>query len=54
MLLGRLGEFDGERGLHAGMQIERFTGPAGPNGAGVGMLETVHHSQPIKLLLAAA
>ena len=42
ILLGRLGEFDGEQGLHAGMQIEWFTGPAGQNGTGVGMLETVH------------
>jgi hypothetical protein len=39
---GLVREFDGEQGLHAGMQIEWFTGPAGQNGTGVGMLETVH------------
>jgi hypothetical protein len=51
---GLVREFDGEQGLHAGMQVEGFTCPAGTNRAGIRMLEAVHRSQPIKLLLAAA
>ena len=48
------GEFDGEEGLDAGMQVESFAGPAGPDGSGVGMLEAVHFSELIRCLLAAA
>ena len=40
----RLGQFDGEQGLDAGVQVEGFTSPAGPDGLRVGMLEAVHHS----------
>jgi hypothetical protein len=38
----QLGEFDGEEGLDAGVEVERVAGPAGPDGFGVGMLEAVH------------
>jgi hypothetical protein len=38
----RLGEFDGEEGLDAGVQIEGFAGPAGSDGAGIGMVEAIH------------
>jgi hypothetical protein len=38
---GVLGEFEGEQCWHAGVQVEGFTGPAGADGLGVGMLETV-------------
>ena len=41
---GWLREFDGEQGLDAGVQVEGFTGPAGSDGSGVGMLEAVHRS----------
>lgn len=37
-----LSQFDGEEGLHAGVQIEGFTGPARSGDAGVGVLEAVH------------
>jgi hypothetical protein len=40
----RRGEFDGEQGLRAGMQIEGFTCPAGPDGSRLRMLEAVHLS----------
>ena len=40
----RLGEFDGEEGLDAGVQIEGFAGPAGSDGAGIGMVEAIHSS----------
>ena len=40
----RFGEFDGEEGLDAGMQVERFTGPTGLDGASSGMLEAIHSS----------
>ena len=46
------GEFDGEQGLHAGMQVEGFTRPAGSDGAGGWVLEAVHRSQSITLGLA--
>ena len=49
ILLRRVGEFDGEQGLHAGVQVEDFTGPAGTNRLSVGMLEAVHRSQLITL-----
>jgi hypothetical protein len=39
---GRVGKFDGEQSLYACVQVEGFTGPAGPNSLGVGMLEAVH------------
>ena len=53
-ILCPLGDFDGEEGLHAGVQVEGFTGPAGANRSGVGMVEAVHRSQPIAGLLASA
>ena len=34
------------------MKVEGFTGPAGPNGFCVWMLEAVHHSQLILLMSA--
>jgi hypothetical protein len=49
ILLGLFGEFDGEQGLHAGVQVEDFTGPAGTKSARVGMLEAVHPGQLITL-----
>ena len=49
ILLRLLREFDGEQGLHAGVQVEGLTGPAGTDDACVGMLETVHPGQPIML-----
>jgi hypothetical protein len=39
---GRVGKFDGEQSLYAGVQVEVFTGPPGPDGLSVWMLETVH------------
>jgi hypothetical protein len=48
------GEFDGEQGLHAGVQVEGLTGPAGSDGSGVGVLEAIHRSQLIMLRLLAA
>ena len=41
---GRVGKFNGEQSLYAGVQVEGFTGPPGPDSAGVGMLEAVHAS----------
>ena len=38
-------QFDGEEGLDAGIEVEWFTGPAGSDGAGVGMLEAVCGSE---------
>jgi hypothetical protein len=35
---------DGEQGLRAGMQIEGFTCPAGPDGSRLRMLEAVNLS----------
>ena len=49
IVLRLFGEFDGEQGLHAGVQVEDFTAPAGTNGARVGVLEAVHRSQLITL-----
>ena len=43
-ICGLLGKFDGEQRLHAGVHVEGLTGPAGPDGLGVGMLEAVHGS----------
>jgi hypothetical protein len=43
----RLAEFDGEEGLDADVQVEGFTGPAGSDGAGIGMLKAVHPGEPI-------
>jgi hypothetical protein len=37
-------ELDGEQGLRAGMQIEGFTCPAGPDGSRLRMLEAVNLS----------
>ena len=53
-VLGRVGKFDGEQRFHAGVQVEGFTGPPGPDGLGVGMLEAVHGRSLIKLLVASA
>jgi hypothetical protein len=49
ILVRLLGQFDGEQGLHAGVQIEDLTGPSGTNNACVGMLEAVHRPQLIML-----
>ena len=38
--------------MHTGVQVEGFTGPAGSNGSGVGVVEAVHRRQLIKLRLA--
>ena len=51
ILLRLLGEFDGEQGLDAGVEVEDFTGPAGTNRSGVWMAEAVHPSQLIMLCL---
>ena len=40
----RLCEFDGEEGLDAGVQVERFASPAGTDRCGVGVVEAVHRS----------
>src|SRR6476469_11152593 len=42
LVFAGLGEFDGEEGSDAGVQIERFAGPAGSDDAGIGMMEAVH------------
>ena len=42
LIFAGFGEFDGEEGLDAGVQVERFAGPAGSDGAGIGMVEAVH------------
>ena len=47
----RLRELHGEEGLDAGVQVERFTGPARSDRAGIGMLEAVHRSCVIILCL---
>ncbi len=49
LALGRFGEFDGEEGLDAGMQVEGFASPAGPDRCGVGMVEAVHRGELITL-----
>jgi hypothetical protein len=38
------GQLDGEEGLHAGVEVESFTCPAGSDGLGGWMLEDVHRS----------
>jgi hypothetical protein len=38
----RLGQFDGEEGLDAGVEVEGFTGPAGSDCHGLGMVDAVH------------
>jgi hypothetical protein len=43
-VLAMLAQLDSEEGLHAGAQVEGFTGPARPGGFGVGMLKAIHHS----------
>jgi hypothetical protein len=43
------GEFDGEEGLDAGVQVEGFSSPAGPDGFGVGVVEPVHVGEPVTL-----
>jgi hypothetical protein len=42
LVFAGLGEFDGEEGSDAGVQVERFAGPAGSDDAGIGMMEAVH------------
>ena len=37
-----LSQFDAEEGWDAGVQIERFAGPAGSDDAGLGVLEAVY------------
>ena len=49
LVFGRLGKFDGEEGLDAGVQVERFASPAGTDRCGVGMVEAVHRSELITL-----
>ena len=49
ILLRLFGEFEGEQGLHAGVQVEDFTAPAGTNRLSVGVLEAVHPGQLITL-----
>jgi hypothetical protein len=49
ILLRLLGEFDGEQSLHAGAEVEDFTGPAGTNRSGIRVVEAVHRSQLITL-----
>jgi hypothetical protein len=44
------GQLDSEEALHAGVEVESFTSPAGPDRLGVGMAEAVHRRQPIMLL----
>ena len=51
ILLRLLGEFDGEQSLHTGVEVEDFTGPAGTNRSGVRVLEAVHPSQLIMLIM---
>ena len=46
---GVFAEFYGEQGLHTGVQVEGFTGPAGTDRLRVWMLEAVHRSQLIML-----
>jgi hypothetical protein len=43
-LLRLLGQFDGEQGADAGVQVEGFTVLAGPNRLRVWVLEAVHPS----------
>jgi hypothetical protein len=50
ILLQLLREFDGERGLDAGVEVEDLTGPAGTNRPVVRVVEAVHASQLITLL----
>jgi hypothetical protein len=47
-------QFDSEEGLHAGVEVESFAGPAWSDGSGVGMLEAVDFSELIVGLPAAA
>jgi hypothetical protein len=42
-------QLDGEQRLDTGVQVERFTGPAGSDGLGVWMVETSNLSQSITL-----
>jgi hypothetical protein len=44
------GQLDSEEGLHAGVEVESFTSPAGPDRFGVGVVEAVHRRQPIMLM----
>jgi hypothetical protein len=48
------GQLDGEEGLHAGVEVESFTGPAGSDGLGGWVMEAVHCSELIRCFLAAA
>jgi hypothetical protein len=45
----RFGEFDDEEGLDAGVQVEGFASPTGPDGVGVGVVEAVHRGELITL-----
>ena len=47
-------QLDGKQGLDAGVQIEKLTGPAGPDSFGVAMVEAVHSREPIMLGLLLA
>ncbi len=49
LVVVRLREFDGEEGLDAGVQVEGFASPAGPDRCRVGMVEAVHRSESITL-----
>ena len=49
LVVVRFGDFDGEEGLDAGVQVERFASPAGTDRCGVGMVEAVHRSELITL-----
>jgi hypothetical protein len=51
LVVVRFGKFDGEEGLDAGVQVEGFASPAGPDGVGVGMVEAVHRGELITLAL---
>jgi hypothetical protein len=49
LVVVRFGKFDGEEGLDAGVQVEGFASPAGPDGVGVGMVEAVHRGELLTL-----
>jgi hypothetical protein len=55
VLLQLLGHFDGEEGLHTGVEVEHFAGPAGSDGLGLGMVEVVYRRElnTSRLLLSA-
>ena len=49
LLLGPFGELDSEESLDAGVEVERFAGPARSDDLGVGVLEAVDRGQPVTL-----